>query len=310
MQKLKDLPEDEYYQYLDSLMTKYQSGKQLTNEDIEIFCSCMNPDLVKNYPICDDKRFYRLYLEDFAASQRGIKINQAKQNDLNDFYTAWEIIISNERHSDNLLKFLTKETRDEIKGLKKSYEENSISIESDEFKNKIRISILRSKFLYLKIKSVLNQLGQTKFKLMFNGSEVEVDEYTYVHLLFRHFGQLTKPEDFDKTYFTQEVQIEEIPDVIQFLLESVDISGFSDSEFNYKISFRYKNIFYRIYFKEATRQEKGKGNIKYRRVNTFYPIEEQTEINDLMNNYEEKTLQAYLKLFIKKETTDMLSSTC
>lgn len=304
MQKLKDLPEDEYYQYLDNLMAKYQSGKELTNEEIEMFCSCMNPELVKNYPICDDKRFYRLYLENFAANQQGPQISESKQNDLNGFYTAWEIVILNERHSDNLLKFLTKETRDEIKNLKRSFAENDISIESDEFKNKRRTSILRSKFIYLKIKSVLNQLGQSEFKLMFNGSEVEVDEYTYVHLLFRHFGQLTKPEDFNKTYFTQEVQIEEIPDVIQFLLESVDISGFSDNEFNYKIAFKYKDRFYRIYFKEATRQEKGKGNVKYLRVNTFYPIEEPTEINDLKNNYEEKTLQDYLKLYIKKKTTD------
>jgi len=290
----------EYYEYLDGLMEKYNTGKQLTDEEVEDFCLCMKPELVNNYRICDDERFCTLYLENLAADQEGVKLSEEKQKYLNEFYTAWEIIILNERHSDKLLKYSAEEARNEIKNIRKKFEKNGDSIESQEFKKKRRISILRSKFFYLKTKSVLNQLGQLPLKLTFNGSYVEVDEYTYVHLLFRHFGQLTKPEDFDKTYFTEEIQLEQIPDVIQYLLESVDICGFSDDEFNHKIAFKYNGRFYRIYFKEAERGEKGKGNVKYRRVNTFYPIEKQSEIDDLMTNYEEKNLYENLKLYIRK----------
>jgi len=170
-----------------------------------------------------------------------------------------------------------KETRDEIKSLKSS----GIDVESDEYDKKINEIHYYSKYLYIHTSRVFGLKGIEEKVVLLNSKDIHINYYTIVHIMNRHFSPNQKQYESDKTFFTPDIMFDELIDFLSEIIDSIDKSGFYDTDPPYKISIRYKDKPYQIYFNKVTKQKEGSGNYECYRINTFYQISEPEDLKKL-----------------------------
>ena len=64
--------------------------------------------------------------------------------------------------------------------------------------------------------------------------------------------------------------------------------------------FEYKNKIYRVWIKKRKKHVKGKGELEFHRLETFYPIEDEGESKDLVDNHKLLSIDKELKIFKKR----------
>ena len=64
-----------------------------------------------------------------------------------------------------------------------------------------------------------------------------------------------------------------------------------------KIVFSFKDRIHSLWINERTRSIKGKGEEKYNRLETFYPLEEVDELNKITNNFTEIKIDDFISVF-------------
>jgi hypothetical protein len=68
-----------------------------------------------------------------------------------------------------------------------------------------------------------------------------------------------------------------------------------------KIAFKFQNKDYLIWTNEQTKQVAGIGNINYIRLETFYPIENRVDIQDLNTNYTLVQINEEISVYLKND---------
>jgi len=66
------------------------------------------------------------------------------------------------------------------------------------------------------------------------------------------------------------------------------------------IIFEYKNVVYHLWIQKKIKQVKGKGNVSFNRIQSFYPIYDKDKINEIESDYEKVELNENLKVYIEK----------
>lgn len=188
--------------------------------------------------------------------------------------------------------YTRKETRTMIRQITS---DNTLS--SDEKEDAQREIILRSKAIYIKIKETLQNLSQNTYALGLCGEEIHIDTFSLTHVMFRHYSEMTKPFDDNKSYFTPELPNELILPKLYNILEKIKNSGLLGNELPQSIFFEHLGRLYRVYFKEVTKSETSRGNYKVQRVNTFYPVETQKDLNDA-KKLTARNIKPFLKVYI------------
>jgi hypothetical protein len=253
---------------------------------------------------CDDLRFKRLFLKRFDSNQKGYSLENHEGVDLDIFLCRWEDLMKKENHTENLLNVLAIETRSELKKILPNFSLFDKIFRRKKCRKEYRARqheiIGYSKFAYIKIKSIFSGIGNNKVETMLNGNKIEIDEYSLAHIYMRHYAEQVRPyKTDDKSYFTPEIEIENVPFVIKEIIDTIETSGvYGNDEFN-NINIRYKNRDYKIYCKKVTKQVKAVGNIKVNRVNTFYPIELKQDTDKLLN-YSLNKINSQLAVYLKK----------
>lgn len=83
------------------------------------------------------------------------------------------------------------------------------------------------------------------------------------------------------------------------IFDTIEQSGLYANNNIGNVHFKYKGIDYAIWINERTKQIKGQGNVKFNRLETFYPLEEK-EINKLNNNFDYCQINDEVGIYIKK----------
>jgi hypothetical protein len=195
---------------------------------------------------------------------------------------------------------LSKETREQIKILNNLPEFKSDIVLQGSFyyRYKLWSILLVSKYVYLTsleiIEKIIEDTDNFPYLLKLKATEIEFNEYSLVHIMLRHFAEQAKNYKSDKSHHSEDFN----PRYLTFDLDNL----FKRIEphlntVNNNIVFEYKNQLYDIWYQEKTKSLKGKGNVKYNRFETFYPIYNQDRINEIIKNLSKTTVDEELILY-------------
>lgn len=297
----------------------------MTEHEKNFFClgvkiSLLNDGQVSDYPCCENfsyKDLFLTYASDITGAGLYKKVrnaqylpvsNEEKWIDLNNLYDIadkWGQIITVTNHTEQLLQRCSKEARDTINELNNQPEFN---LQNDPFargkflyKYKRWSNLLYSKFIYLMAKETFQGSVPGDFIFTLSGQTIEMNEYSIIHILSRHYAEVSKKFNTGKSYLQKDFKPRELHHQFREILSKIDASGLLQPNDIFKIPFAYKNVPHLIWIKEDDKQVPGqKGNVKYLRLETFYPVEEKASLDDLSNNYELVAIDENLSLYKPK----------
>lgn len=300
------------------LKNKILKGEEVSEYEKDFFCigvrlSQLNDGKIEDYECCENFKFKSLYLsyfqdltglgeyqkirgtERYNPTQAEIKLDlkylKAKALE-------WKKTIEKTNHSDELLQQISKETRNDLKEIEKT--KRKLPFRKDREKSALYNlrTLLRSKFIFCMALQIFELFDNEEFVLRLNGEEIEINEFSIIHIISRHYSEITKsnPErsfhnkDFEAKYFNKQ---------LGKIFKKIDESGFYIGKSIESILFKYKNVNYQVWVKERIKQIKGKGNVKFNRLETFYPVKEPKELSKINSEYELKKINDDLSVYIK-----------
>lgn len=274
-----------------------------TTMERDFFCRIrehlLTDEIPSDYNACDEFIFEKLYFQyvtfdnlDCTKEQTDFKGNliskeQRKLDRLNlDRYTSeWlDLVasfetINNDPDRDPFLKAILRETKDMFKELKRNQSDGDSLSEGINYEKK-RV-VLFQRWIYKKSKIYVEGTSVEDRKIEIGDFEFIIDEYSFAHVLSRHFGQTLKSVYTEKSVFSPEFRPENIVKQLSNIFELVNESGYIDEyQIKDRIYFEYRDKIYAVYFKQAHLNRKGIKPLIYYRLNSFYPVE---SVQELMN---------------------------
>ncbi len=304
----------------EDLRDRALKNETLLEREKDFLCTCLklsdlddgNP---ANFKACDDFTFKELYLTyfynnlsgPFYKTQKGKFREVTEQEKIRDFRNLmvisdqWHKQIEIENHQDQILQELSIETRRDLKKLDSKYSRlNRIfKKQKNDYRLKKDKIILQSKFIYLLVKSIIENNDSKDFEIPFSNEIIEFNIYSLVHIVSRHYAEPIK-DNSEKTYHYDHFYPTELHIDLKNILIKIDSLNLIDINKTESINFRFKNVVYKLWIQKRFKQVKGKGNVQIYRVQTFYPVYLEEEINNLKDNYNEISIDDELTVFIIK----------
>lgn len=304
----------------ENLKYKAIKGEELSEHEKDFFCqgvklSKLDDGKIEDYTCCNNFKFkitYLSYFQDLTGLGQYEKVKgtslyhpDRKEIDRDIEYLkkesiSWNSIISTTNHENELLQQISKETRNDLKIIEKS--KGRLLFRRDKVKYILskRATLLQSKYIYCMALQIFEMFDRKEFFIKLNGFDIEINEYSIIHILNRHYSEITKPNS-SKSFHIEDFEPKYLNKQIGAIFQEIENSGFyKDSAIN-RISFRYKNIDYNIWVNERTKQVKGQGNVSFLRLETFYPIVDQKELSDLIDKFDLKQINNDLSVYIMKK---------
>lgn len=306
----------------EALKEKAMKRETLSEYEKEFFClhvkvSLLNDGNIEDYVCCDNYIFKFLYLAYFRDltgrsafyKYKGTTIYKVEpsevQQDLNYLHgksEEWDIIVQKTKHTDQLLQQLTIETRNEIKHLDHQPEFYNDRNAKGSFKYifKRKSIILHSKYIYCIALEIFEALKPDDLILNINSTVIEFNEYSLVHILNRHFASTIKQYDTKKSFHNMDFKPRILSVQLKVILFEIDKSELLATKTIDKIGFQFNGTDYLLWTSEKTKSVRGKGNIFYRRIDSFYPVLDMEEKNKLVANYNLIKLSESLSAYVAK----------
>lgn len=299
----------EHLQVLEKLKQMVFRGDKLTLAESGyasfILTLSINPSYnPRDYSACENGVFADLYAC-YAACLNGhpslrnafdvipAEIQRADTLLLDKHYRTWKTEIEYERHSQEIMKYVAAETREQLREHKKLTANRGVGYNKLEYDRKSLV--LQSKMIFLKVSEFYEELGSLKQVLTFCGHEIWVDSYSYIHVLFRHFSPHLNPHQQKDYHFDQSIDFDNMPmffvSFISSYFATIDCRLFNGRS----IYLRYKGALYAMFFKP---QPVFAGRIKRSvlRLETFFPVSV-TLLLESINRLSETELKDDLSFF-------------
>ena len=313
---------DRAHEIFYDLKKEVDNGTNLTVYETEHFCyfesigtrKKKNGFNISAHRICDDFWFKEAF-ENYWQDLKGLQVHRDSLTNevltkskikedidkLNYLADKWQPVVEITNHKYSVLNDISKETRKELKSLKKDkkFHENGILIESNKFVQSKRIVLLRSKYIY----NFVNQFfdyGKIEFlPLQLCGRVVEFTPNSMIHILNRHFPISVKQTDKQKSLFREKVEPRKVHEILKTVFKAIDNIGCTKID-NSKIYFKYKELICTLWVESKVKQVVGLGNVPYERIATLYPTEKQMELDDIHKKYSKNIINNDLSIYIKK----------
>lgn len=301
----------EYWEIAQRLEYKVEAGEELSYNEIGFFCNGQKLEYLRNFHFCDDEFFARAHselnipemLEGDIGYRRLIdrykKINSLTDEDrlyYRKLVEEWLGVVNKGNHSDQLLQYYCKETREEIKCLKKDFKDKGICQSSNAFLRE-RFKIIEfSKYRYIITKGVFEVvIKDKKYDLFLNGIRISYNYYSLSHIITRHYGLIMKRYRTQKSHFGVHIHYESIHEMLEEVFGRIDNSGFFSKESVREINFKKDDIIYRVYCEQYLEGQKP-----VYRIATFFPIDESGEFRRLNEQFCENILERDFSVYTKK----------
>ena len=145
----------------------------------------------------------------------------------------------------------------------------------------------------------MEKLSPLDLILEINSIKVEFNEYSLVHILNRHFAQIVKTHPTNKSFHNEDFKPRILSVQIKQIFSEIDASKLLVGKPIDKIGFQQNGIDYLIYTSEREKSAKGKkDNILYRRLDTFFPVDDPKECNNLISTCELKSINQSLSIYV------------
>lgn len=300
----------------DEIKSRDEKGEKIYEHEKNFFCKGVmlskdDDGVIEDYNCCDSFKFKFLYLVYYDNltlkgkhyKPQGVAISEVPKDEVKkDLFYLWKVadewkdIINDTRISDELLKQIAKETRAEINLLNTQLEPKI----TFEYNTALRSLLLSSKYLYLMALEIYEVYDPNDMIFELNGVTIEFNEYSIIHILKRHFAEVTKKYVSDKSYHSQMVDPRIMYIQLKDIFNQIDKSGVYNSDSINKLTFVLNGIIYQVWINERTKSIKGKGNVIYNRLETFYPLIKTEDIDKLNEEYELQGINESLGVYIKK----------
>lgn len=299
------------------LKAKAINGEKLTEQEKEFFCqgvrlSILDDGLESDYPCCANPIFkikYLYYFHDLTGGsvyqkpENGKLVNIPKEEAQRDLKylindaNKWLIEIRKTNHSSQLMQQVSKETREQIKILDNSPEfKNDIySKGTFRYKYKLWALLLMTKFVYLTCLEIIETLVVFPYTLVINSQSVEFDEFSLVHIIVRHYAELTKQYETGKSYHNVDFHPRQLALDLELIFKTIE--GVEPIENINNVVIEFKSQLYEIWINERLKSKKGIGNVKILRLETFYPILEEDKRELIFKTYTCYTINYKLKYY-------------
>lgn len=319
----KNVSEDEQIRtrkIFEDLKEKASKGQELLQREKDFFCTCLklsqwDDGKIKDFETCKDYEFKDLYLTYFHNNLEGpfVKVHKtevvevSKQEKIKDFTylmkvaDEWIKQIEIDNHTDPVLQELGIETRRDLKILNQKFSglNKIFRRQKDDYKLRKDKLILQSKFIYLLVKSVIENNESQDFEIPFSNETIEFTIYSLVHIVSRHYAQQIKQND-DKTYHYDHFFPTELHIDLRNILLEIDKLNLININQTDNIIFNFKGVIYKLYIQKRFKQVKGvKGNIPIFRVQTFYPLYSPENLEMLNKEYTKIKINDDLSLYYK-----------
>ena len=184
----------------------------------------------------------------------------------------WAAEMLNERHTDHNLALLAKESRDTIRkiNIEKFIQGSLSSAEQID----VAKALLKSKYVHIEASKILAKIGKKEVVYKIDGIDVHLTYGTLIHILNRHYAQISSNESVakSKTFHSPKISPYKLNTILLYIFKKINakkaMSGLVTADV--PIFLKYKGEHYALYLKKDG-QNKGKLNI-----NTFYQIDEST----------------------------------
>jgi len=270
----------------------------------------------EDFEVCENPIFRELYLtyfhnnlsEPFFKHKKGRGIVQVGyQEKIKDFKIlmkisdSWWKEMKIENHTDKILQELSIETRRDLKQLDAKYPPLSRRFKKNQNDYRLKKDkiILHSKFIYLLVKSVIENNDAKNFEIPFSGEMVEFTVFSLIHIVSRHYAEPIK-DNSDKTYHYENFYPTELHIDLNNILLEIDKANLIDINKTDNIIFKFRKVVYQLYIQKKWESRKGKGNVQIFRIQTFYPIYSEIKLNNLAENFNETALNQDLSVYTLK----------
>jgi len=270
--------------------------KDLSYTEAKYFCKILkhtyvNYGIPQDFDVCHEHIFndlYRVFYKDFHGitelKDKWGKFLSAEQKrdglkQLEIYYKEWQEILES-KNTDDFTKQVAKETRNEIKSLSRNplFYLSGVFYKSNLFMSKHKATYLRSRYLRNMMFEHIDRYGEETI-INFDNRSIEFNLYSLVHIYFRHYAQIIKQTELEKSFHNDDIHYSHIGIQLKDILEKIDgLKIKLDSERS--LVFKYKQRLYCLWISpEKFKSAKGvSGMKKYFRIDTFYPVENQDEL--------------------------------
>lgn len=323
----KDPEKENAEKYFLDIKHRITKGQKTSIGEKNFFCKCLKilelkgrtTEKVVTYKACENYWFKDKYLE-YWHDLHGIKEHkttfgqtitkneiQSDLKKLEKYASDWHEIVNITNHSDEFLKNISKATRDDIeKEFNHLPEFNHLGFlnKNNEYKFRLKKLLLRSKYIYIatveEFEKIKEETGSVFVKYSLNGVDLEFNSYSMIHTLNRHYAYSEKQVERDKSLHEKLIRPRRVMDFLKIVIEKIEKSGKYSAESIEKINFQYKSKPFTLYVNLKTKQIKGKGNVQYFRVQTFFPIGDQEELRRINMQYNLVKIDEVVSIYLEK----------
>ena len=319
---LKDNTEQEQIrtrEIFENIKGRYKSGEFITEHEKDFFSlgvklSLKDDGKLEDYSCCENYRFKMIYLSyfyDLSGKGKYEKVQgrtvyevkeKEKSKDISFLFNVannWLDTINIANHSNELLKQIAKETRGELKEFEKNKGTLIFQKDKELYKLNKRRILLQSKYIYCTALLIFEMFDNRDFMFQLNGQDIEINEYSIIHILNRHFSEITK-QNFTKSYHGKDIKPKYLNKQLKEIMTVIDISKYLEYSNINNVNFRYKENIYTIWINKKTKQVKGKGNVEYNRLDTFYPIKDRYELKKLDDQFDYYQIDESVGVYVKR----------
>ncbi|HRT84439.1 MAG TPA: hypothetical protein P5523_07365 [Bacteroidales bacterium] len=290
---------DEYDAYMSKVDEKIKNSQSLSEEEIDNFCFALPYKEKLKFAFCDDDRFEYLFLHHIDNGVTRPKLTPEQNLDLDKFANNWEEFLKKPRSKNPADNHIKDEYLSEINNLRKDYKDKPDDEESKKSFNLKKMEILwYNKYIYLKGQNIFTGY-ELPIRMVIDGRTIFIDEYIFYHSLIRHYGEIIKQTTTVKSYFTEDVLVEDLYNLITALFDKLQEKKTTLCNI-LSIRFKYKSKYYQLYTKKIIKNNK---QIEFR-INSFFPIEDTTRIQEIMEDYNEVPLDDRFTYLEKKENSN------
>lgn len=262
-----------------------------------------DPDLPSLEEFLIDLKFEDLQMKYLYGDFKGNKITEDEQIELDKYIGNWKELIIKDNHKDELMQYISKETREQLKVLRKSpmFYIDGILRQNFLFRAQEAKLLMMSKKVYITVNRLFEYYPDLKTVYALDGHEIEFTRYSMTHILMRHYAQTQKPFQPGKSFHKRLFGLENIIPFLSQIFKNIDDSKAFQNQGVDIINFRYKGIDFRIYCNIEHKQIKGKtGNHPFYRLNTFFPVEEEKERLEIVSYYLPHQIDEELIIYVRK----------
>lgn len=293
LRKSEDVARSEHV-FLDLLERAKQNDLSYTES--RYFCTILkhtyvNYGIPQDFDVCQEHIFndlYRIFYKDFHGitelkDKWGNILSVEQKRDglkqLDAYYEEWQKFLES-KNSDDFTKEVAKETRNEIKSLSRTplFYLSGVFYKSNLFKSKHKATFLRSRYLRNMMFEHIDRYGE-EIIIHFDHRSIKFNLYSLVHIYFRHYAQIIKQTELEKSFHNDDIHFSHIGLQLKEILEKIDEFKIKHNN-DRSIVFKYKRRLYCVWVSpEKLKSIKGSAGMKkYFRIDTFYPVENQKEL--------------------------------